>query len=148
MIHVESLILRTCECKALSDRDSCMCILEMHVEAMHESISADCAVGTKYYLAVHRSCSWLGRHLRCMWTHVVQITNPIRKRIAIQNGFRNVIRSFVNRPIISIHESPHRMLNKHFLYLFCLQTFNKVIINYVNEFIVFLVNHLSAVAQS
>ena len=27
--------------------------------------------------------------------HVVQITNPIRKRIAIRNGFRNVIRSFV-----------------------------------------------------
>ena len=30
--------------------------------------------------------------------HVVQITNPIRKRIAIRNGFRNVIRTFVNRP--------------------------------------------------
>ena len=40
----------------------------------------------------------LGQRLQCIWTHVVQITNPIRKRIAIRNGFRNVIRSFVNRP--------------------------------------------------
>ena len=79
--------LRTCERKALSERDSCVCILEMRAEAMHGSISADCAVETKYYLAVHRSCSWLGRRLQCMWTHVVQITNPIRKRIAIRNGF-------------------------------------------------------------
>ena len=54
----------------------------------------------KIYLTVRRSCSWLGRRLQCMWTHVVQIPNPIRKRIAIRNGFRNGIRSFVNRPII------------------------------------------------
>ena len=47
-----------------------------------------------------RSCLWLGRRLQCLWTHVVQITNPIRKRIAIRNGFRNVIRFFVNRPKI------------------------------------------------
>ena len=45
---------RTCERKALSERDSCVCILEMRAEAMHGSISADCAVGTKYYLAVRR----------------------------------------------------------------------------------------------
>ena len=77
------------------ERDSCVRILEMRAEAMHGSISA---VGTKYYLAVRRSCSWLGRWLQCLWTHVVQITNPIRKRIAIRNGFWNVIRSFVNRP--------------------------------------------------
>ena len=32
---------------------------------------------------------------------VVQITNPIRKRIAIRNGFQNVIRSFVNRPKVN-----------------------------------------------
>ena len=85
-----------------SEHDPCVCILDMHAEAMHGSISADCAVGTKYYLAVRRSCSWLGRRLQCMWTHVVQITNPIRKRIAIRNGFRNVIHSFVNRPIVYI----------------------------------------------
>ena len=90
----------TRECKALSERDSCVCILEMRAEAMHESISADCAVGTKYYLAVRRSCSWLGQRLQCMWTHIVQITKPIRKRIAIRNGFRNVINFFVNRPIM------------------------------------------------
>ena len=36
---------RTCERKALSERDSCVCILEMRAEAMHGSISADCAVG-------------------------------------------------------------------------------------------------------
>ena len=41
-----NLILRTCEHKALSERDSCMRILEMCAEAMHGSISA---VGTKYY---------------------------------------------------------------------------------------------------
>ena len=98
MIRLESLILRTCERKALSERDSCMCILEMHAEAMHGSISADCAVGTKYYLAVCRSCSWSGLRLQCLWRHVVQVTNPIWKRIAIRNGFRNVIRSFENRP--------------------------------------------------
>ena len=35
VIRVESLILRTCECKALSERDSCVHILEMSTEAMH-----------------------------------------------------------------------------------------------------------------
>ena len=51
----------TCERKALSKRDLCVCILEMRAEAMHESISADCAVGTKYYLAVRRSCLLIGK---------------------------------------------------------------------------------------
>ena len=50
---------RTCECKALSERDSCVCILKMRAEAMHkrmgQSACADCAVGAKYYLAVRRS---------------------------------------------------------------------------------------------
>ena len=102
VIHVGSLILRKCERKALSERDSCV------AEAMHGSISADCAVGAKYYLAVRRSCSWLGRCLQCMWTHihVVQITIPIRKRIAIQNSFRNMILSFVNRPSNSLKLTP------------------------------------------
>ena len=98
VIRVESLILRR-ECKALSERDSCVCILEMRTEAMHVSISADWAVGTKYYLAVRRSWSWYGRHLQCMWMHVVKIPIPITKRIAIRNVFRNVIRSFVNTAI-------------------------------------------------
>ena len=49
VIRVESLILRTCECKALSERDSCVRLLEMRTEAMHGSISADCAVGLTYY---------------------------------------------------------------------------------------------------
>ena len=42
----------------------------------------------------------IGTAFQCMWTHVhvVQITIPITKRIAIRNGFRNVIHSFVNRP--------------------------------------------------
>ena len=66
-----------------------------HAEAMHGSISADCAVGTKYYLAVRRSWSWLGRRLQCMWTHVVQITIPITFWIAIRNVFRNVILAHV-----------------------------------------------------
>ena len=72
---------RICERKALSERDSCVCILKMRAEAMHkhmgQSARADCAVGAKYYLAVHRSWSWFGRRLQCMWTHVVQITIPI-----------------------------------------------------------------------
>ena len=87
-IRVESLILRTCKRKALSKRGSCVCILEMCTEAaMHGSISADCAVGTQYYLAVRRSSSWLGRHLQCMWTHIVQITNPIRKLLSERDSF-------------------------------------------------------------
>ena len=48
---------RTCERKALSERDSC--ILKMRAEAMHkrmgQSACADCAVGAKYYLVVRRS---------------------------------------------------------------------------------------------
>ena len=94
VICTGSLILRTCERKALSECDSCVCILEMRADAMHGYISMDCTVGTKYYLAVRRSCSWLGRRLQCLWTHIVQITNSI----AIRSGFRNVIHSFVNRP--------------------------------------------------
>ena len=74
-----------------------MCVHFGNARWSHESISA---VGTKYYLAVRRSCSWSGRQLQCLWTHVVQITNPIRKRIVIRNGFRNAIRSFVNMPSI------------------------------------------------
>ena len=62
-IDLESLILRTCERKALSECDSCMHILEMCAEVMHGSI---CAVGTKHYLAVRRSCSWLGRRLQSL----------------------------------------------------------------------------------
>ena len=73
----------------------------------------------KILLTVHRSCSWSGWCLQCLWTHirtfVVQITNPLRKWIAIRNSFRNVIPSFVNRPnvillhIISIwlHHTPY-----------------------------------------
>ena len=70
---------------------------------MHGSI---CAVGTKSYLADRRSCSWSGRRLQCLWTHVVQIMNQIRKRIAIRNGFWNVILSFVNRPHIQPYLAP------------------------------------------
>ena len=94
----------TCERKALSERDSCVCILEMRAEAMHkrmgQSAQADCAVGAKYYLAVRRSWSWLGRRLQCMWMHVVQITIPITLWIAIRNVFRNVILAHVNTAIV------------------------------------------------
>ena len=82
LIRLESPILRTCECTALSEWDSCMQILEMRAEAMHGMNGSICEVGTKYYLAVRRSCSWSGQ------------------RFAIWNGFWNVICSFVNRPII------------------------------------------------
>ena len=93
---------RTCERKALSECDSCLCIIKMRTEAMHkcmgQSARADCAVWAKYYLAVRRSWSSLGRHLQCMWTHVhvVQITIPITFWIAIRNVFRNVILVHVN----------------------------------------------------
>ena len=99
MIGLESLILGR-ERKALSECDSCVCIFKMCAEAMHkrmgQSVRADCAVGAKYYLAVRRSWSWLGRRLQCMWTHIVQITIPIMFRIAIRNVFRNVIIAHVN----------------------------------------------------
>ena len=72
---------RTCECKALSERDSCM---HVHFE------------NARWSHAVRRSWSWLGRHLQCMWTHVVQIMIPITFWIAIRNVFRNVIRSHGN----------------------------------------------------
>ena len=99
---------RTCECKALSERDSCVCILKMRAEAMHkrmgQSARADCAVGAKYYLAVRRSWSWLGRRLQCMWMHVVQITIPITFWIAIRNVFRNVILAHVNTAHVDTHD--------------------------------------------
>ena len=47
---------RTCERKALSECDSCVCILKMRAEAMHkrmgQSARADCAVGAKYHLTM------------------------------------------------------------------------------------------------
>ena len=96
---------RTCERKALSERDSCVCIFKMCAEAIHkrmgQSARADYAVGAKYYLAVRRSRSWLGRRLQCMWTHVVQITIPITFWIAIRNVFRNVILAHVNTAFIT-----------------------------------------------
>ena len=100
VIRIESLILGHVNAKLFQN------VIRVHVhfgnarwsnaEAMHGSISADWAVGTKYYLAVCRSWSWLGRRLQCMWTHVVQITIPIAFWIAIRNVFRNVICSHVN----------------------------------------------------
>ena len=98
VIRLESLILRTCERKALAERNSCVCILEMRSEAMHDSKGQ--SAQNKILLAVRRSCSWSGRYLQCLWTHLVQITHPIRKRIVIRYSYRNVIRSFVNRPCI------------------------------------------------
>ena len=96
---------RTCECKAPSERDSCVCIFKMPAEAMHkrmgQSAHVDCAVGAKYYLTVCRSWSWFGSRLHCMWTHIVQITIPITFWIAIRNVFRNVILSHVNTAYIA-----------------------------------------------
>ena len=93
-------VSRTCEHKALSERDSCVSIFLMRAEVMHkrmgQSPRADCAVGAKYYLAVRRFWSWLGRRLQCMWTHIVQITIPITFWIVMRNVFRNVILAHVN----------------------------------------------------
>ena len=61
---------RTCERKALSERDSGVCIFKMRVEAMHKCIGqsarADCAVGAKY----HSQCAdpdrdWEGVYNAC-----------------------------------------------------------------------------------
>ena len=42
-----------CKRKAVSERDSCVCILKMRAEAMHkrmgQSARADCVVGAKYH---------------------------------------------------------------------------------------------------
>ena len=58
VIPLESLILRTFECTALSERDLCVRILEMRAEAMHGSISA---VETKYCLQCpDLVCDWDG----------------------------------------------------------------------------------------
>ena len=83
-------------------RDSCVCILEMGAEAMHGSISADCAVRAEYYLAVRTSWSWLGRRLQCMWMHVVQITILITFWITIRNVFRNMILAHVNTANVNV----------------------------------------------
>ena len=57
-----------CERKALSERDSCVCILEMRAEAIHkrsgQSARADCVVEAKY----HSQCAdpdrdWKGVHV-------------------------------------------------------------------------------------
>ena len=64
---------RTCERKALSKSDSCVCILKMRAEAMHkcmgQSARADCAVGAKY----HSQCAvpdrdWEGVYNACECT--------------------------------------------------------------------------------
>ena len=61
---------RTCERKALSECDSCVCILKMHAEAMHkrmgQSAHVDCTVGAKY----HSQCAdpdrdWEGVYNAC-----------------------------------------------------------------------------------
>ena len=103
--------------KLFGNHDLCVSILEVRAEAMHGSISA---VGTKYYLAVRKSCSWSGQRLQCLWTHVHVV--QIRKRIMIWNGFRNVIRSFVNRPSVSRTKSG---LQSQWLELLTLPTSHK-----------------------
>ena len=59
MIRLEKPDSRTCERKALSERDLCICILKMRAGAMHkcmgQSARADWVLGAKYYLAVRRS---------------------------------------------------------------------------------------------
>ena len=52
---------RTCERKALSERDSCVCILEMRAEAihgsiMHGSITSQCADPDRDWEGVCNAC--------------------------------------------------------------------------------------------
>ena len=93
VICLESLIPRTCERKPLSERDSCR-VHFGNARWSHAQVNRH----SRNKILPRRSCSWSGRRWQCLWTHIVQITNPIRKRIVICNGFQNVIHSFVNRP--------------------------------------------------
>ena len=87
--------------KFLSECDLCVRILEMR--SWSNAWVDQCSIGTKYYVAVRRSCSWSGWRLQCLWmhvhVHVVQITNPITKRVAVRNSFRNVVRSFCEQAL-------------------------------------------------
>ena len=67
MIRVEKPVSRTCECKALWERDSCVCILEMRAEAMHmgqsartaqweQNITSQCADPVRDWLGVCNAC--------------------------------------------------------------------------------------------
>ena len=57
---------RTCECNALSERDSCMCILKMRAEAMHkrmgqsaraeQNITSQCADPDRDWEGVCNAC--------------------------------------------------------------------------------------------
>ena len=69
-----------------------------------QNFTSQCAVGTKYYLAVRRFLTVIGKAFAMHVTHVVQITIPITKWIAIRNIFRNVIRSFVNTACVAVTE--------------------------------------------
>ena len=84
----ESVILPFVNKKAVSERDSCMGILEMRAEAMHWSI---CAVGTKYYLAVRRSCSWSGWRFAMLVNGHSSNHEPNQE---VDCGFQNRIHSF------------------------------------------------------
>ena len=104
VIRVESLILRTCECKALSESDSCVCILEIYARWNHAWVyqrglcsrnkilprSAQILFVIGMAFALHKK----------KLTHVVQITSPITKWIAIKNVFRKMIRFCVNTTIM------------------------------------------------
>ena len=100
MIRLESLILGHVNAKLFRNVIRACAFWKC---ALKPCISArvNQRVGAKYYLAVRRSWSWLGRHLQCMWmhVHVVQITIPITFCIAIRNVFRNVILAHVNTAI-------------------------------------------------
>ena len=97
---------RTCERKALSERDLCVCILEMRAEAMHGSISADCAVGTKYYLAMRRSWSWLGRRLHVNAHSSNHDPNHVLdrdlKRLSERDSFSCEHRAYQSKEIFSV----------------------------------------------
>ena len=99
MIRVESLILRTCERKPLSERDSCVRILEMRAEAhawvnqrglrssnkiLPRSAQILFVIGMAFVMRVNARSS----------NH-----EPNQEADRDPNGFRNVIRSFVNRPM-------------------------------------------------
>ena len=64
---------RKCECKALSECDSCVCILKMRTEAMHKRMgqSARARSRSKISLAVRRSYrDWEGVDNACERTYM------------------------------------------------------------------------------
>ena len=89
MIRVESLILRTCEHKALSERDSCVCTSEMRAEVMHAWVNQR---------GLRSRNKMLPRRAQCIAMHVNALSSnhePYQEADRDPKRLSDVIRSFV-----------------------------------------------------